>query len=863
MKIDKMKLKSAIPIDTYFQDQLGPPAKTNRDHWVYFCPFHNDKNTPNLAVYFDGGFNCFACDAKGGDVLAFHQKRHGLSFPQVLTELAGKYAPELAPKYSKGQPQKILAEYPYRDESEKLLFQAVRYGRKKEFKQRKPDGNGGWVWNLKEIRCVPYRLPELLESKDTVFIPGGEKDCESLITHGLNATTNPMGEGNWRPEFNEFLKGRNVVILEDNDAAGQKHGRVVTDNLKGIAKSIRILRFEELPEHGDVTDFLKQNDKDDLLKRVEEAPLYKESYSEYFNDPDPEPDCKEERDDSFDDGSDDERPTQAKILVGLAGDAELFHDPDGNNYAGIPIDGHRENWRIRSRGFRNWLVRKFFETHEKPPGNQALSDALGVLEAKSQFEGEEYKTYVRLAEADNRIFLDLCNDEWGVVEIDGEGFRIVANSPVKFIRSKGMLPLPHPTNGGSIEELREFINIDSEESWVLLVGFLLASLSPCGPYPILILQGEQGCGKSTLARVIRELIDPSGASLRTLPRDVRDLMIAARNAWLMNFDNLSGLTDWMSDALCRISTGGGFATRELYSDAEEIIINVKRPQCLNGIDDLANRDDLRDRSVIVNLPVIPDNQRKDEKNFWQRFDDTCPRILGALLRVVGFAYANVHKTKLDSLPRMADFAKWMTAAEPALGWEPGTFMSAYSDNRAAAVELGIESSPVGQAVRNFVDETEDWMGTATDLLAKLDKCTTEKIRKSKAWPTTPRALSNRLRRLSPTLRAIGIDLDYEREGHTRRRLWTIRKVTYSSGPCVPDEENTDNSFEYNEMVGDDSGDDTGTKGTQGTSGHNSSSPDNSLNCKDQGDGDAGDANFPSCSKSGFPKDADPLRQGVI
>ena len=155
------------------------------------------------------------------------------------------------------------------------------------------------------------------------------------------------------------------------------------------------------------------------------------------------------------------------------------------------------------------------------------------------------------------------------------------------------------------------------------------------------------------------------------------------------------------------------------------------------------------------------------------------------------------------------------------------------------------------------------MGTATDLLAKLDKCTTEKIRKSKVWPSTPRALSNRLRRLSPTLRAIGIDLDYEREGHTRRRLWTIRKVAYSSGPCVPDEENTDNSFKYNGVNGDDSGDDTGTKGTQGANGHNPSSPDNSLNCKDQGDGDAGDDNLSSYSNSGFPNDADPLYEGVI
>jgi 5S rRNA maturation endonuclease (ribonuclease M5) len=458
VKIDIKKLKPRIPVKEYFFSELGSPKQKNGNSQVFFCKFHDDKGTPNLTIFDDGGYKCFACEVAGGDVIDFHMRLHGTTLPITLEYLAKKYAPDLIK--SKG---KIVQVYPYRDET-------VRR-EPKDFFYRRPNGNGGYTNNLKDTRRILYRLPQLIESSDTVFIVGGEKDADTLSALGLTATTNPCGEGNWKAEFNEHLKGRDVVILEDNDASGRKHGKVISESLKKVANSTKIVRFQELPEHGDVSDFLEKNSKDDLLKRVEEAPLYKETYAEYFGDPEPEPDSKEACDVDSDDDADDERPTQSKILVGLAVDAVLFHDADGNCYVSILVDGHRENLRIRSRGFRNWLVRKFYETHEKPPGSQALSDALGVLEAKAQFEGEEHETHVRLAEANDKVYLDLCNDEWEVVEVDGEGSRVVTNPPVKFIRSKGMLPLPLPVDGGSIEELREFINIDSDESWVLLVRF--------------------------------------------------------------------------------------------------------------------------------------------------------------------------------------------------------------------------------------------------------------------------------------------------------------------------------------------------------------------------------------------------------
>ena len=176
---------------------------------------------------------------------------------------------------------KIVDTYDYKDVSGNLLYQSVRFI-PKSFRQRKPDGMGGWTWNLKGVQQIPYRLPELIASNDSVYIAGGEKDVESLVKHGLTATTNSGGEGNWKPEFNNYLRGRDVVILEDNDLKGQKHGQTISEGLMGIAKTIKVVRFPELQKGGDVSDYLISHSLQDLINLVEKAPIFTGSYNEYF-----------------------------------------------------------------------------------------------------------------------------------------------------------------------------------------------------------------------------------------------------------------------------------------------------------------------------------------------------------------------------------------------------------------------------------------------------------------------------------------------------------------------------------------------------------------------------------------------------
>src|SRR5262249_44085160 len=211
--------------------------------------------------------------------------------------------------------------------------------------------------------------------------------------------------------------------------------------------------------------------------------------------------------------------------------------------------------------FRSWLSRLFYQTQHKTPGGQALADALNVLDGLALHDGPSFPTHLRVAGFDGKIYLDLADAEWRAVEIDAAGWRVVQEPPVRFRRPKGMRPLPEPVRGGSLEELRPLVNVRDEANWLVLVGWLAGAVPGRGPYPVLALAGEQGTAKTTLGRLMRRLLDPSVTMLRSDPRDARDLMIAAHNGWLVGYDNLSDLPGWLSDALCRLATGGGFGTR--------------------------------------------------------------------------------------------------------------------------------------------------------------------------------------------------------------------------------------------------------------------------------------------------------------
>jgi hypothetical protein len=470
---------------------------------------------------------------------------------------------------------------------------------------------------------------------------------------------------------------------------------------------------------------------------------------------------------------------QADMLVELAEDADLFHTPDRTGYADLVIEDHRETWPIRSKGFRHWLARQYYDSGEGAPGPAALQAALSVIEAKANFGAPERAVHVRIGGAENTIYLDLCDEQWRAVEIDSMGWRIVSSPPVRFRRAPGMQSLPLPVAGGSIATLRSFLNIKSDADFVLVVSWILAALRNRGPYPVIALSGEQGSAKSTFSGLVRSVLDPNTAPLRALPREDRDLFIAANNGHVLVFDNVSGLPHWISDMLCRLATGGGFAVRQLYTDQDEILFEAARPVILNGIEDFVTRPDLADRSLFLTLNPIPEKDRRPEAELHAAFEADRPRILGILLDAVVTGLNRLSQTRLERLPRMADFALWAAACETAF-WPAGTFEAAYRSNRDEAVDNVIDSDPIASAVRTMMVARPNWTGTASDLLVVLCRIAGEGVARSRSWPKTPRALAGKLRRALSFLRKIGIEITFSREGHGRARIIHIAAIHAAS-----------------------------------------------------------------------------------
>jgi hypothetical protein len=655
----------------------------------------------------------------------------------------------------------IVARYVYRDKDGAPFLQVCRTDAKTFFQNR---WNGQmWVSGKPQGPKIPYRLPELVAAPPTtkIHITEGEKDADALAKLGFIATTNSEGAANWTDDFNEYFRDRHVYVHEDNDQEGRKRVQRIARALHSIAASVRVIRLPGLPPKGDVSDWL-DNDPSGarLIKECESSPIW-------------EPSTPAPHGDITDDEDTDHiliKKKQADVLIELASSAELFHDRDDVGYARFEVNGHKENWRIRSTGFKRWLTRAFYENTQSAPASEGIHAALDVLEARAQFDGPEHEVHVRVAGHEGTIYIDLVDKDWRAIEIDEDGWRVVDNPPVYFRRSSGMKPLPEPVAGGSLkDDLRPLLNVKTEHEFVLAVAWLLAALRPRGPYPVEALIGEHGSAKTAFANMLRALIDPNSVPLRALPRSEHDLFIAARNSHVLGYDNVSGLPVWLSDAFCRLATGGGFSTRQLYTDQDEVLFGSTRPIILNGIDDITTRGDLADRSIVETLSPIPDEKRKLETELWAEFERKRPLILGALFAAVSHGLRSLPNVVLERKPRMADFAFWITACEGAL-WPKGTFLEAYTANLTDAIETVLEADQVAPTLRKYMEGKASFEGTASELIKVLNEVTSEAEQKAKGWPKRSNALSKILRRIAPPLRKAGIDITFERDS---RRKWIV------------------------------------------------------------------------------------------
>ena len=445
---------------------------------------------------------------------------------------------------------------------------------------------------------------------------------------------------------------------------------------------------------------------------------------------------------------------------------ELFHDESNTAYATIMVDGHLENWPIAHSSFKRWVARKFFQLQKKAVPQASYGDALGVINGTALFEGKQCAVHLRAACAGDIYYLDLCDKEWRAVAIDADGWHVIGSGAgVKFCRTRTMSPLPEPATGGSIDALWQLINIPPAEQ-PLCLAWLLETLRPDTAYPILKLEGEQGSAKSTMQEFLRGVVDPSTVPLRSAPRSVQDLYIAAVNNHVVSLNNVSYFTRGAQDALCQLSTGGGYAARELYTDTEEVVVEVKRPVVLNGIAINASNQDFTDRTVSLELRRI--EHRRTDPEIHAAFEAARPGILGALLDIFSATLRELPLTNMEDLPRMADFALLGEASSLVAGLDP-PFMDAYRHNRGASMAHALDACPVACALREMVGDRkgEIFDGHVRDLRVKLAPNRVDGV--DGEWPKSDRGIGASLRRQAPALRTEGIHVEFpKRDMHGSR-----------------------------------------------------------------------------------------------
>lgn len=469
----------------------------------------------------------------------------------------------------------------------------------------------------------------------------------------------------------------------------------------------------------------------------------------------------------------DYEPTQADLAYKLAsGNVKDLFCNSGTSWAIISINGHTEATPVTGKIMRGWLGKLYFKQYQRVLGSQAMQDALNLLAYDAIETGKTQPVYMRIANLGDRIYIDLGDPAWTAVEIDKAGWRLTSKPPVAFRRPRNMLPLPMPQQG-TLDLLWQFLNLDTEDK-PLVAAWILAAMGAIRPCPILCFVGQAGTAKSTDSRVLKRLIDPSNTELRPAPRETLDIAVAANNAWLLAYDNLTYVNEEISDLLCQVSTGSTFSTRQLYENFEEATTDVSRPALLNSIGDIVDRPDLLDRSIVLSLPILPPDTRLSEQAFWADYAQAAPFIFGGLLTALSGTLAALPSISSQIGVRMADFARWGMAAEKAgfLGTQSGEFLKLYEDTRQRANRTLAEGSILAEPLQKWVDAqaNKTWQGTSKQLLECLNLVAGAPT-SAKTWPATARKLTQMLRNEATAFRTAGLVNITERIDRSKVTTW--------------------------------------------------------------------------------------------
>jgi hypothetical protein len=669
----------------------------------------------------------------------------GVLLPAIRWDYGGGYYryrflgnPDLFPKDEKGKPVKAKA----------------------------PKGSGNRLY----IPRHPGQTAEALEQQKLnpaipLMIVEGEADCLGVLQVEPDAlVVGISGCWGWKskenpilPELRELAKpGRVAVLCPDSD---WKYNPKVFQawlalgtRLKQLGCQVQVIPIESSPDNKlGAGDFVHQFGAEAWhnLPRI-----LLSQWETLGNEIHHKPEETEEN-------STRKKPV-AKLLIELALELGfLWHDSTGAGWIDFTVDGNLQTARIRSKRFRDFLAQALWEQEERSINSEGWSEAVGTLEGLARFNGPEREVFLRVGKHENCIYIDLGTEDWQIVRVSPNGWEVIPYSecPVRFYRPDCQSSLPTPTRGGSLDDLWRLLNV-RESDRPLVLGWILSTFTPDGSKPILTFSGEKGSGKSSAARLLKRLTDPTNVDMFGGIEDQRQFAVAAANRWVLCFDNLTHLSTEQQNLLCRASTGGGFTYRALYTDLEEVSVKYRRPQILTGVDLVPTRSDLLERCLIVRLERIPEKNRLSERKLESLTSSLLPGIYGSLLDLMVVALRNLPTIELDELPRMVDFTELCIAAGIP------DFVETYSSNIEIGNQAAVEANPIADGIVSLLDAHNGyWHGTATELIRGLQELDpTNKLFQKLSASSIGKKLGSSLK---TDLEAVGVKVDHGRTGSQR------------------------------------------------------------------------------------------------
>ena len=678
-----------------------------------------------------------------------------------------------------------------------LKFRADNSDGSKKFIFKQPNGTMG----IDGLKHLLYNLPDVLKA-DTVYFVEGEKCADALIKLGYSATTLDRGANSkWQPEFSEWLKDKEVIILPDNDEPGMKYARTVKD---GVPWAV-IKQLPDLDKKEDVFDWLQKGHTIDEIEAIPETILEK----------------TEEEDDSDTEEIKD-RLTQSSALLDFIKkeNVELFLNEEHEPYVEIFVGGHRETLPLKSETFSNWLEYLYYRKTGKTILANNLNQVKNILAAEAKFGVTPcVKLNNRVAKHENSFWYDLANDSYSAVKISKDGWSVENSTSKLFYRFNHQSKQVIPKTGGNINNLFKYINL--KEYKLLFICWLVSCYVPDIPHPMPIIYGEKGAAKSTTCALLKRLIDPSAVGNISLNKDEKSLILNLKKHYYLPFDNVSAISNDVSDTLCRAITGGALQQRKLYTDSEDCIYTFKRCLTINGINNVANRADLLDRSILIELERISAENRKNEQDVYADFEADRPYLLGGIFDILSKAMSIFPDVNLSKLPRMADFCRWGYAIAEAMNGQGDEFLKEYDSNQAIQNVEAINADNCAYLIVEFMRYEKDWNGRVSDLFQKLQAKAKDlglNPNNKSILPQAPNALSRRIKSAKSNLEAVGITFEFDvgtnASGtyiHLYNNLYSLPSyqvdvpeiLEHSNVPCVDNGGNGDKNIVSNYPNGED------------------------------------------------------------